>query len=111
MFKKGESGNPEGRPSGAKDKLNKEIREAFQNLVEGNLANIEIWLTATAEKDPAKALDFILKLSEYLVPKLKAVELSTGLNTDIIVIPPNFSAEDRKSRIEELKAKLFEDEK
>lgn len=113
MFKKGESGNPTGRPKGATDQTNKEIREAYQNLVEGNLENIGIWLTATAEKDPAKALDFMLKLSEYIVPKLKAVELSTGLNTDIIVIPPNFefSPEDRAARIKELKEKLFENEK
>ncbi len=79
-FKKGFSGNPEGRPSGAKDKTNKEIREAYQELVEGNLSNIKKWLDEIAEKDPAKALDFMLKLSEYIVPKLKAVELTSNIN-------------------------------
>ena len=107
-FKKGESGNPTGRPQGAKDKNNKEIREAYQALVESNLPNIKTWLNEVAEKDPAKALDFMLKLTEYIVPKLKAIELSTGLNTDIIVIPPNF---DREARIKELKTKLFASEK
>jgi hypothetical protein len=43
-----------------------------------------------------------------IVFKLKAVELSTGFNTDIIVIPPNF---DREARIQELKIKLFGEEK
>jgi hypothetical protein len=92
-FKKGQSGNPAGRPAGAKDKMTSEIREAFQSLVEGNLNNIEAWLQATAEKDPAKALDFMLKLSEYTIPKLKAIQLTTGLNTNIhVTFPkePNF---------------------
>jgi hypothetical protein len=75
-FTKGQSGNPAGRPAGAKDKTTKEIREAFQSL------------EATAKKDPAKALDFMLKLSEYTVPKLKAIQLTTGLNTEIHVTFP-----------------------
>jgi len=49
-------------------------------LIEGNLINIEKWLDEIAEKDPAKALDFMLKLSEYIVPKLKAVELTASSN-------------------------------
>jgi hypothetical protein len=77
-----------GRTAGTPNKVTSEIREAFQSLVEGNLSNIETWLEATAEKDPAKALDFMLKLSDYLVPKLKAVQLSTGLSTDIHVTFP-----------------------
>ena len=109
-FEKGKSGNPEGRPSGSKDKLNKEIREAFQNLVEGNLENIGIWLTATAEKDPAKALDFLLKLSEFIVPKLKAMDLKTDMADNVIIVrPPDFTAEERAARIAELRKKLDED--
>lgn len=76
-FEKGDNRiNRAGRPAGAKGKVNDEIREAYQQLVESNLSNIETWLAEVAEKDPAKALDFMLKLSEYIIPRLKNVELT-----------------------------------
>ncbi len=92
MFVKGMSGNPQGRTPGAKDKSTKEIRERFNDLLENNLSNIEKWLTATAEKDPAKALDLLLKLSEFVVPKLKAADLNLNSGQDMVitVIPPKF---------------------
>ena len=65
MFKRGESGNPEGRPKGAKDKAQADIKQAYQSLVEGNLSNIEIWLNEVATKDPARAIDLMLRLSEF----------------------------------------------
>lgn len=76
MFQKGESGNIAGRPKGTKDKTNKEIRERFNDLLENNLSKIDDWLTSTAAKDPAKALDLLLKLSEFVLPKLKSVEMT-----------------------------------
>lgn len=82
MFTKGVSGNANGRPHGAKDKTNKEIREAFQELIEGNLANIESWLKKVAVKDPAKAIDLILKLSEFIVPKLRSVEMQAEISSN-----------------------------
>jgi hypothetical protein len=77
MFKAGQSGNVKGRPQGAKDKAKADIKQAFQSLVEGNLSNIETWLSAVATKDPAKALEFMLRISEFIVPKMKAMELKT----------------------------------
>lgn len=110
-YQKGQSGNPEGRPLGAKDKTNKEIRETFKTLVEGNLPEIQNWITLTAQKDPAKAIDLILKLSEFCIPKLKATELTANTNDQtIIVYPPNFSTDERDKRIDELKKKLFEED-
>jgi len=79
-FIKGKSGNPAGRPAGAKDKAQSEIKESFQLLVEGNLQNIETWLNNVATKDPGKALELVLKLSEFVLPKMKATELSGSQN-------------------------------
>lgn len=78
-FTKGQSGNPAGRPAGAKSRTQSEIKEAFQFLVEGNLSNIETWLKSTAAKDPAKALELVLKLSEFVLPKMKATEITGAI--------------------------------
>ena len=86
MFKKGESGNKSGRPAGAKDKTQTEIKQAYQSLIEGNLSNIENWLNEVAAKDPAKALDFMLRLSDFILPKMKAMELKTDFSEPIMQI-------------------------
>lgn len=75
MFKPGESGNPGGRPKGVPNKQTKEIREAYQKLTEDNLDNMTIWLSQIAGDDPAKAMDLMLRLSEYIIPKLARQEV------------------------------------
>jgi hypothetical protein len=75
-FTKGISGNPRGRRPGSKDKAKKDIKQAFQSLIENNLSNIEKWLNEVAVDNPAKALDIILKLTEFILPKMKAMELT-----------------------------------
>lgn len=74
-FKKGESGNPEGRKKGTPNKTTKQVREAYQKLTEANLDNMSIWLSQIASEDPAKAMDLMLRLSEYIIPKLARQEV------------------------------------
>lgn len=83
MFKKGISGNPQGRKPGSKDKAQADIKQAYQSLIEGNLSNIENWLNEVAAKDPGKALDFMLRLSDFILPKMKAVELQSDFGQPI----------------------------
>ncbi len=75
MFQPGQSGNPGGRPKGVPNKQTKEIREAYQRLTENNLDNMTTWLSQVAGEDPAKALDIMLRLSEYIIPKLARQEV------------------------------------
>ena len=75
-FKKGQSGNPNGRPKGAVNKTTKEIKEAYHNLLEMNLPNLNKWLQEVASEDPEKALSLVLRLSEYILPKLARQEMT-----------------------------------
>jgi hypothetical protein len=74
-WKKGQSANPNGRPKGSKNKTTNAIREAYQKLTEDNLENMSSWLNEIASQDPAKAMDMMIKLSEYVIPKLARQEV------------------------------------
>lgn len=84
-FRKGQSGNVNGRPPGAKDKKQTDIKQAFQTIVEGNLQNIEKWLKEVATDNPAKGLEMVLRMSEFVLPKMKATDLTLD---DINARPP-----------------------
>ena len=70
-FKKGESGNPAGRPRGAKDKAQSSIKEWVKELLDKNRATIEADLKKC---EPADRLRVLLKLLEYVLPKQAAVQ-------------------------------------
>ena len=75
--------NRDGRPKGSVNKNTKQIREAYQLLTEQNLDNMNRWLQQTAQEDHAKAIDLMLKLSEYIIPKLAITELTGGDGEDL----------------------------
>jgi hypothetical protein len=82
-FKKGEVTNPKGRPKGKPNKTTAEIREAYQKLVEDNLTNMTEWLTQVAAENPERAMDLMLKLSEYMIPKLARQEVTGADGADL----------------------------
>ena len=75
-FKGGDENiNRAGKKPGTKNKTTKEIREAYQKLTESNLDNMTIWLNRIAEDNPEKAMQLMLSLSEFIIPKLARQEL------------------------------------
>ena len=82
-FKEGQSGNPKGRTKGKPNKTTAEIREAYQKLVEDNLTNMTEWLTQVAADNPERAMDLMLKLSEYMIPKLARQEVTGADGADL----------------------------
>lgn len=90
-FEKGKS-KTGGKKKGTQNKTTKDIKIAYQMLIEKNLDNMTKWLEKVAANDPAKAIYIISDLSEYVIPKLARQEL-TGkdgekLETPIINILP-----------------------
>ena len=75
-----------GRTVGAVNKTTAEIREHYQNLVSNNLEQLDNDLKGL---EPLQRLKMIIELSKFVVPTLKATELTTtgtenGFNPIII---------------------------
>ena len=65
-----------GRQRGTANKATARLREAFTDLLEGNMGRLQELLDKVAEKNPEKALELLLKLSEFVLPKLRAIEVN-----------------------------------
>ena len=78
LYEPGQSGNPNGRPVGAGNKIviAERVREAFSQLLDNNVDKLEEWLYAAAKKDPVKALDLWVRISERFVPMLSRTEIT-----------------------------------
>ena len=104
-FKGGDQNiNRAGKKPGTVNRTTKHIREAYQKLTEDNLDNMSLWLNQIAQDDPAKAMDTMIRLSEYILPKLARTEL-TGHDGDNLFKNITFEfgpdANDSQARIEE----------
>jgi hypothetical protein len=94
MFKKGESGYPQGRAKGSTNHTTDKIKLHYVNLIEGNLHSIQDWLNRVAENDPRSALDFLIKLSPFVIPK--KTESDITIDSPINIIIPENSDDSQK---------------
>jgi len=93
-FKKGQSGNSDGRPPGAKDKKNTELRERVISILDKNFTD-EAIATDLKSLKSIERLNILLKLLEFALPKLRTMELLTDFD--------RLSDEDLDRIIDELK--------
>lgn len=68
--------------SGKPNRNTAEIRERFKDLLENNLETIQKDLEQLEPRERIKAL---LDLARYVVPTLRATELKTDLNREIVI--------------------------
>lgn len=70
-FSKGRSGNPKGRPRGAKGKAPAILAEQVRHLVEDNIEQLKTDLKTLSPADRVKA---IIKLLDFVLPKCSKIE-------------------------------------
>lgn len=75
-FKKGKSGNPEGRPAGSKNKTTEEIRERINLFLSENWSQV---MTDFKKLDPERKLFFYEKLLKYSVAPLQSITMQADL--------------------------------
>ena len=75
-FKKGESGNPEGRPKGTPNKTSTEIKQTLNDILCNEIEAIPERLTQLSDKD---RLDIVIKLLPYILPKQKELEITNDI--------------------------------
>ena len=71
-----------GRPKGSPNKENKELREAIQAIVNGAIPDVVAVLAEMRETNPVKYTENVLKLMEYVIPKLRASDTNLSIDSE-----------------------------
>ena len=88
-----------GRTAGAVNKTTAEIRKHFQNLVSDNLEQLNEDLKSL---EPLQRLKMIIEISKFVVPTLKATELTTDKENGFSPIVINLGTGIAPERQEEI---------
>ena len=75
--------NRNGRPKGSRNFITKEIEEQFANVISNKLPDMERWIQQTAQDNPAKAADLLMRLTERFLPALQRQELTGADGADL----------------------------
>lgn len=73
-FKKGKSGNPNGRPKGVTNKSTEAAKMVLTEFVGKNMDEMQTLFDQVKAEDPKKAFDVLFSSLEYVLPKLARTE-------------------------------------
>ena len=79
-YKKGESGNPNGRPKGAVARTTKEMKEALQFIIDNNLYRLQEDLDRMS---PGVRWGVLEKLKKYVIPTMSQTKVDAEVSGDI----------------------------
>jgi len=68
---------------GTPNKTTKELRDSFQFFVENNVSQFQKWIEQVAESNPAKAIELVTSLGEYIIPKLSRTEIEADVKQEV----------------------------
>ena len=99
-YKKGESGNPNGRPKGAVARTTREMKEALQLIIDNNLYRLQEDLD---KMSPGIRWTVLEKLKKYVIPTMSQTKIDAEVSGDInikITYEDDINGADTNSREE-----------
>lgn len=66
---------PRGRKLGSANRVTRDMRLIITAFVENNIEGAQTLYDKVAKKNPAKALDILVKMAEFVLPKLNRTEV------------------------------------
>ena len=79
MFKKGRSGNPNGRPKGSKGKAKSDLISRINSIIDNNIDKIEEDLN---KLDPAERIRALSGLLNYVLPKQQSIDIRKRIEAE-----------------------------
>lgn len=91
-YQKGQSGNPQGRPKGSKNKVKSRLLDALTSIVEDYIVARKQMQEDLDSLEPQERVKAVANLIGYLIPKQQAVKADVTDEREQIVIT-NLSSE------------------
>lgn len=66
----------------AERRVSMEAKELTKQLLDNLLPEVEQWIRTTAEDDPAKAAELVIKVAEFNIPKVARIEFDVRMLSD-----------------------------
>lgn len=81
--KKGQTGNPDGRPKGSQNRTTREAKEFLKQILFNEFDNIQDSLKSARDESDSKYIDLLSKLLQYVLPKQTETEHSGNVNIKV----------------------------